>query len=197
MAAEEDWLYRLPAFLDRLQEHGAHGVVENVEGEVGGVLYHHRGARVPGHNATFVWRPDEGTFELEIDAVGDRSAWASFEADRAWDFFLSRAPGDEACLMWMTDAEFAEEEADDFATKAEALGLGRFSFGLFLNSPDSWPPLEERAREADAAFLVHRPSGRMLVPEGAPEDYEEVVPPELLGEEPPSYLGLREVVFEG
>lgn len=194
--AEEDWLYHLPAFLDRVETLGAHDVVESVEAEVGGVLYHHRGARVPGHNATFVWHPEDGTFSLEIDAVGARSAWATFEADADWDFFLSRAPRDEAVLAWMADAEFAAEEADSFPDKAEAVGLGRFSFGLFLNAPDAWGPLEERAREVDAPFLIHRPSGRMLVPEGDPADYADVVPPELQGGEAPAHLGLRDVVFE-
>lgn len=222
---DEDWLYHLPAFLDRVRERSSHDVREGLDVEVGGVLYHHRGARVPAHNATFVWREDVGegdrgdgeeserengeegdrgdgedaTFELELDAVGRRGAWARFDAARDWDFYISRVPGDAPCLIWMTDAEFRAEEADDFASKQEAVGMMRFSFGLYLQSPDAWPEVEERASETDAPCFLYRPSGRTLVPEGDLERYEEVVPPELLdGEEgAPDYLGLEEAYVEG
>lgn len=198
---DEDWLYHLPAFLDRVCERGSHDVREGLDVEVGGVLYHHRGARVPAHNATFVWREDAESraFELELDAVGRRGAWACFDATRDWDFYISRAPGDAPCLIWMTDAEFRAEEADDYPNKQEAVGMMRFSFGLYLQSPDAWPEVEERASETDAPCFLYRPSGRTLVPEGDLERYEEVVPPELLdGEEgAPDYLGLEEAYVEG
>jgi hypothetical protein len=185
---EEDWLYHLPAFLDQIRETGAHGIIENLDSEVAGILYHHRGARVPGHNATFVWSGD--TFELEVDAVGSRAAWAVFDADCEWDFYLSQAPGDAPCLAWMCDAEFRAEETETFDTKQEAVGLGRFSFGLYLQSPTDWPELEERTRETDVPCFIQRPSGRMLVPEGDLETYEDVVPPELLNRDHPDHLGL-------
>ena len=189
---EEEWLYHLPEFLDRVREQGAHRVVESLDVEVGGVLYHHRGARVPGHNATFVWDEGEDTFELEIDAVGSRGAWAVFDADRGWDFYLVRASGDAPCLVWMTDAEFDAEEADSFDRKESAVGTGRFSFGLYLQPPPTWDEIEERARESDAPCFVQRPSGRTIVPEDDLSAYESVLPPELLpdGDTPPERLGL-------
>lgn len=184
----EDWLYHLPAFLDRVREAGAQGIVEDLEGDVDGVLYHHRGARVPAYNVTFLWT--DGTFEVELDAVGPRAAWAVFDADREWDVYLSRAPGDAAYLAWMCDDEFRAEEADAFESKQEAVGLGRFSFGLYLQPSDAWADLEERARETDAPCFVQRPSGRTLVPEEPLAEYEAVVPPELLDRPHPDYLGL-------
>lgn len=200
MAADaqgEDWLYHLPAFLDRLHEVEAQSVLDSFDARLGGVLYHHRGARVPGYDATFIL--GDGTFELEIDAVGDRAAWAVFDASADWDFYLSKTPGDAACLAWMADAEFEAEEAETFETKTEAVGLGRFSFGLYLQPPGEWEALEERIRETDAPCLVHRPSGRMLVPEGPLAEYEAVVPPELLddGGGPPDHLGLVEAHVGG
>lgn len=200
----EDWLFQFPAFLDRLREVGAQGVVETVEVPLGGVLYHHRGVRVPGYDATFVWHPaggDDGsgdergvgegaTFELVVDGVGDRAAWATFDAEREWDFFLAQPPDDAAYVAWMCDAEYETEEADEFPRKADAVGLARFSFGLFLQPRDAWAELEERVADVDAPCLVYRPGGRTLVPQGDLDEYDEVVPPELLGGEAPDHLGL-------
>lgn len=190
---DEDYLYHLPAFLDTLQA-GARSIVEDVEGNVAGVLYHHRGARVPAHNATVVRNDD--TFELELDAVGPRAAWAVFDADRAWDFYLSRTPGDAACLAWMCDAEFEAEEAESFDSKQEAVGLGRFSFGVYLHPPSTWTDLEERARETDAPCFIQRPSGRTLVPEDSLTAYDDVVPPELVDRSHPDHLGLVDATVE-
>lgn len=193
---EEGWLYHLPGFLDRVRERGAHSVRENLDVPVGGVLYHHRGARVPAHNATFVWSADGETFDLELDGVGDRSAWVRFDATREWDFFLTRAPGDAPCLAWMTDDEFRAEEAEEFETKEESMAMMRFSFGLYLQSPDAWPEVEAQANETDAPCFVYRPGGRTLVPEGDLEAYESVLPPELFGADAPGDLGVVEVHFE-
>lgn len=188
----EDWLYHLPEFLDRVRESSAHDVVGSLDADVGGVLYHHRGVRVPGYNATFV--RGTGVFELEIDAVGPRSAWAAFDASRNWDFYLSRAAGDAPCLAWMSDAEFDADEAETFDTKEEAVGMGRFSFGLYLQSPPAWDDLEARTRETDAPCFIHRPSGPTIVPDGDLAEYAEGVPAEFLpgDDEPPDYLGLSE-----
>lgn len=189
--ATEDWLYHLPAFLDQVRASGVHDVLANLDAAVDGVLYHHRGVRVPGHNATFLWS-DDG-FELEVDAVGDRAAWAVFDADASWDFYLSRATGDAPCLAWVTDAEYAADDAEEFDTKAEAVGMGRFSFGLYLQSPEAWQDLEDRVGETDAPFFIYRPSGRTLVPETGLTEYEDVVPAELLDDDddPPEYVGLE------
>lgn len=189
---DRGWLYHLPGFLDRVRDRGAHAVRENLDVDVGGVLYHHRGARIPAHDATFVWSEDGETFDLELDAVGDRSAWVRFDADREWDCYLARASGDAPCLAWMTDDEFRVEEADEFRSKEESIGLMRFSFGLYLQSPDAWPDVEARAAETDAPCFVYRPSGRTLVPEDDIEAYESVLPPELFGGVAPDYLGVAD-----
>jgi hypothetical protein len=194
---DENWLYHLPEFLNRVREQGAHVVNDELDVDLGGVLYHHRGARVPAYNATFVWREGEGEnrFELELDAVGPRGAWAVFDADRSWDFFLLRSGGDQPCLVWMTDAEFREEEADEFESKQEAVGLGRFSFGLYLHDTGSWTDVEAPARDADAPLFVHRPDGRTFVPEERdPAAFAAVLPEELRpnDETPPDYLGVLE-----
>lgn len=191
--AGESWLYHLPAFLDRVRAAGAHSIVDELDLDIGGVLYHHRGARLPAYNATFVWAGD--VFELELDAVGQRSGWAVFDAEQDWDFFIQRAAGDEPCLVWMTDAEFEVEEADDFDTKQEAVGLDRFSFGLYLHAPRTWSGMEERARETDAPVFVHRPDGRTFVPQERDlAAFADVLPEELRpnDETPPAYLGVVE-----
>ena len=185
----DEWLYHLPAFLDRVREQGAHGVVENVDADIDGVLYHHRGIRVPGYNATFVWG-DDGTFELVVDGVGDRAAWATFDADRAWDFYFAQPPNDTPSLAWLSDTEFETDEADRYRNKAEAIADSRFSFGLYLQPPPIWQELEARAEGTDAPCFIYRPSGRTFVPEGDLNRYVEVLPPELLGEDPPGHLGL-------
>lgn len=200
-AGGEDWLFQFPAFLERLQEAGAQRVLETVKVPLGGVLYHHRGVRVPGHDATFVWHPAEDggdpTFEVVVDGVGDRAAWATFDAGRAWDVFLAQPPEDTAYFAWMTDDEFETEEADEYARKADAVGMGRFSFGLYLQPTDAWADLEARAREVDAPCFVYRPSGRTVVPEGDLDDYEAVVPPELLDGEAPNHVGLVDADLGG
>ena len=182
-------LYRLPEFLARVREGGVHDVRENLGEDVGGVLYHHRGVRVPGHNATFVWHEDDA-FELVVDGVGDRGAWTTFDADRSWDVFFVRPAADAPYLAWMTDAEFEAEEAERFDEKSAAAGAGRFSFGLYLQPTAVWSELADRARAVDAPCFIYRPSGRTLVPEGDLERYEHALPPELVGDEPPDHLGL-------
>lgn len=188
--AERERLYRLPEFLARVRERGVHDVRENLGDDVGGVLYHHRGVRIPGFNATFLWRDERSAFELVVDGVADRGAWATFDADRSWDFFFGQPPADAPYLAWMTDAEFETEEADRFGEKSAAVDAGRFSFGLALQPAAAWSDLEARAREADAPCFIYRPSGRTLVPEGDVSSYAHALPPELIGNEPPDHLGL-------
>lgn len=194
---EEDWLYHVPEFLDTLRQDGAESIVEGLDIDLGGVFYHHRGVRMPAYNATFIWREDDdGTaFELEIDAVGPRGIWAAFDADYAWDFYLSRPPQEQPCLVWMSDEEYMAEEADEFDTKQEAVGLGRFSFGLYLHSPETWDELEDRARNTTAPCFIYRPSGRTLIPDEDADldEYADALPQELRPgdeEQPPEYLGL-------
>lgn len=189
----DDWLYHLPAFFERVHAAGAQSVLETVEGEFDGVLYHHRGVRVPGHDATFVSHEDEDVVELVVDGIGDRASWIRFDADRSWDVFFAQPPDDAPYFAWMTDAEFDAEEADEFTSKTEAVGLARFSFGLYLQPPTVWEDLVERVRETDAPCFIYRPSGRTLIPEHDLEVYEEVVPPELLDGEPLDHLGVEDV----
>lgn len=188
----DEWLYHLPAFFDEVRSAGTRRVRENVHGEFGGVLYHHRGVRVPGHDATFVYREDGAAYELVIDGVGDRAGWIRFDADREWDAFFAQPPDDVPHFAWMTDAEFDAEEDDEFDAKADAVGLGRFSFGLYLQPPTAWADLEARVAETDAPCFVYRPSGRTLVPEYDLGEYGDVVPPELLDGEPPEHVGVLE-----
>lgn len=191
-APDDEWLYHLPEFLDRIRETDAHRIRDNLEIDLGGVLYHHRGARVPGYDATFIWNPTEPVFDLEIDTVGPRAAWATFDADRAWDFYLFRAADSAPCLAWMTDTEYRTEEAADFESKQTAVWNGRFSFGLYLEAPAAFSELETRARETDAPCFLHRPTGRTIVPDGDFGRYAALVPPELHpeGGPPPRHLGL-------
>lgn len=194
---DDGWLYHLPEFPDQLRERGAHSIRENVEIDIDGVLYHHRGGRIPAYNATFLWPDDEG-FELELDAVGSRAARVRFDGTDDWDFFITKAPGDAPCLAWMTDAEFQAEEAAEFADKQESIAMMRFSFGLYLQSPEAWADVERQAKETDAACFVYRPGGRTLVPEHDISEYESLLPPELLGsdEQTPPYLGVLDATLE-
>lgn len=194
---DEGWLYHLPGFLDRVGDENAHSVRENLDVDIGGVLYHHRGARVPAYNATFFTVEDGAAFELELDAVGDRAARVRFDAARDWDFFLTRPPEDVPCLAWMCDEEFVHEEAEQFESKQESVGLMRFSFGVYLQPPDLWAEVERQAQETTAPCFVYRPSGRTLVPEGDLAEYDSVLPPELFGGEPPTFLGVLDVTLTG
>lgn len=191
---DEGWLYHLPEFLERVRDRGAHRVADAIDDAVDGVVYHHRGARLPAYDATFVWRDD--AFELELDAVGPRTAWAAFDADRSWDAYLYRAPGDEPCLVWMTDSEFRAEEAARFDSKQDAVAAGRFSFGLSLHDSETWPAVAERTRTTDAPLFVARDDGRTYAPEATTRDaFQAALPPELRpnDERPPPYLGVLEV----
>lgn len=196
-----EWLYHLPAFLDRVRERGAQRVVESLEGDlardVEGVLYHHRGARTLGHDATVVWE-DDG-FSVEVDAVGDRRAWAVFDADADWDVYLARLAGDDPVLAWMSDAEFAAEEADAFDSKEAAIAAGRFSFGLYLASPATFSRVAVTFATADAPIIAHGPEGRQLVPDDGRRRHADLLPAELRPDDsaPPAYLGLVEATFEG
>jgi hypothetical protein len=190
---DENWLYHLPEFLDRVRERGAHRVVDEVDLDLGGVVYHHRGARLPAYDATFVWRDGENRVDLELDAAGPRSAWVSFDADRSWDIYLARVGGDQPCLIWMTDAEFREEEADEFESKQEAIAFGRFSFGVYLHAPRTWNDVEERAQSTDAPLFVSRSDGRTFVPDDPDlKAFAEALPEELRpnDETPPDYFGV-------
>lgn len=188
---DENWLYHLPKFLNQVRHEGTNGVIETFDLDLAGIVYHHRGVRVPAYDARFVWRENECI--LELDAVGPRNAWVVFDTGRSWDFYLLRTGGDQPCLVWMTDAEFREEELGDFESKQEAVAMGRFSFGLYLHAPWSWDEVESRALNTDAPLFVHRPDGRTFVPEEHDlTEFAEILPEELRpnDETPPVYLGI-------
>lgn len=196
-------IYRFPEFFDRLQTRGAldaRGAVES-ETEIDGLVYHHRGVQVPGYDATFVWEPADdrpnATFSIEVGTVGPRTAWAVFDASMSWDIYLVLFDGG-AVIAWMSDAEFDEEEADTFETKAGAIKSGRFSFGAFFQFGPDWVEREEWALESEAPALIQLGDGRLVTPQTEAEFYEldRAIPVELRpGDErsPPDYLGLVDV----
>lgn len=188
--SDSDRLYSLPQFRDRLRSNGALRVSEAVEYDVAGVVYHHRGARVPGHEATFVWEGDR--FSIEIDAIGDRHAWVLFEDGAGWDAFVGRLAGNPPFVAWMCDDEFETDEADVMTDKTEAISYGRFSFGCYLHSESTWRQKFRRASMSDAPFFLNRPDGRTVIPDHA-NTSDAPVPPELQGGDPPTHLGIERV----
>lgn len=192
----DEQIYRFPEFLDRLAERGALRVRDAVESEtqVDGVLYHHRGVQVPAEGATFLWEPDEGTFRLEVEAIGPRRAWARFDADRSWDAYLALYDGG-AIVAWMTDEEFDEEEADSFPGKAAAIRAGRFSFGAFFVFGPDWIERETWAIESTAPALLQFGDGSIMDADDPDEFWEATagIPSELRRDDPepaPAHLGL-------
>jgi hypothetical protein len=188
---EGEWIYLFPEFEARLREQGALRVSDAVDAQIGGIVYHHRGVRVPAHEVTFVWEGDG--FSVEVDAVGPRGAWARFEADAEWDVFAAKRADSTPYVAWMCDAEFERDEADQASDKREAVALGRFSFGCYVHPPETWAQKRRQASLSEAPFFLHRPDGRTVVPDAnvGLAAYEEALPRELRGEEPPEHLGLR------
>ncbi len=193
---QDEEIYRFPEFLDRLAARGALRIRDAVESEteVDGIVYHHRGVQVPADGATFLWEPDSETFRLEVEAIGPRSAWARFDANRSWDAYLARYDGG-AIVAWMTDEEFAEEEADSFSGKAAAIRAGRFSFGAFFVFGPDWIERETWAIESTAPALLQFGDGSVLDADNPDEFWAASagIPPELrreANESAPDYLGL-------
>lgn len=191
---EDDQLYELPEFLNGIRESGERSVVASVESDVGGLLYHHRGIRMPGYDAVFEC-VGEDTFTLVVDCVGDRTARVEFDLEEAWDFYLLQPPEDSPYLTWICDAEFEADDADEFDSKAEAVGQGRFSFGLSLQPTEVWPQLESEALASNAPFFIFRPGSSTLIPEGDIMQYEEELPAEALGRPAPPSLGVVSADF--
>ena len=169
--------------------------------EMPGVVYHDRGIRVPGYEATLVPHPtDTGgpeTVSIEIDAVGPRSAWETFDATRSWDVYALEA-GDVAAIAWMTDSEFHTEEAGQFATKADAVAAGRFSFGVFVPDRQTWEGHVASITETDAAAFLKHDDGTTYYPIDQPAlyDYVESTPTSLRETaDAPAYLGVHGLVL--
>lgn len=199
-------IYRFPEFFERLEARGVLRTRDAVESEteIDGIVYHHRGVQLPARSATFVWTPESReipTFRLEIDGVGPRAMWVDFDARLEWDVYLRLFDGG-AAVAWMSDPEFEEDEAADFASKAAAIHAGRFSFGsAFLFGPD-WVERENWALESTAPALLQLGNGQIIQPE-TPEAFYEVqpaIPPELrpsVDPELPDAHGVVDAEFRG
>lgn len=194
---------RFPTFVDHLEDEGAFSVreiVDNLEDDipVDGVVFHDRGIRVPGYDATFVHEPSlsRPAFSLEVDTVGPRNAWAVFDAQLGWDLYLLQADG-VAALAWVSDEEYKTEEAQFFETKHDALAAGRFSFGVFCYSGSDWEERVDRIQRTDAPAYLKRDDGTPVIPQTPSEfyDYIGASAAELRksGGDAPPYLGILEL----
>lgn len=194
---------RFPTFLDHLEDEGAFSVrdiVADLEAElpIDGIVYHDRGIRVPGYNATFVHEPsrDRPAFSLEVDTVGPRNAWAVFDAQLGWDLYLLQTD-DVAALAWVSDEEYKTEEAATFETKHDALAAGRFSFGVFLYAGSEWEERVDRIGRTNAPAYLKRDDGTPVIPQTESEfyDYIGATATELrrTGGNAPPYLGVLEL----
>lgn len=125
-----DDVSRFPTFVDHLENEGAFSVREiianlDVEIPVDGIVYHDRGIRVPGYDATFVHEPSRGrpAFSLEVDTVGPRNAWAVFDAQLGWDLYLLRTEGVSA-LAWGQRRGVQDRGGDALSDETRRAGRG-------------------------------------------------------------------------
>ncbi|ELY94738.1 hypothetical protein [Natrialba taiwanensis] len=213
MSAPEDqrsWqaILELPPVLDRLEDAGGIPVLELVDElaerndlviDADGVVYHDRGIRVPGHDATFVHEPTGSrgrpAFSVEVNSVGPRNTWAVFDKTLSWDVYLLQTP-EVAALAWLSDEEYRVEDAEHFETKQDAVAAGRFSFGVFLHSGEDWQEQVEYIRQTAAPAFLQREDGSTMHPATQSEFYQLVdsTPTEFrTSGNAPSYLGLLEL----
>lgn len=196
---------RFPTFLDHLEDEGAfsvRGIVDQLEDDipVDGIVYHDRGIRAPGYDATFVHEPAESrgrpAFSVEVDTIGPRNTWAVFDAQLGWDLYLLRTD-DVAALAWVSDEEYKTEEATMFETKHDALAAGRFSFGVFLYAGSDWEERVARIEGTNAPAYLKRDDGTPVIPQTPSEfyDYIGANATELRqsGGGAPPYLGILEL----
>lgn len=200
---------RLPDFIDQLEQTGAVPVLELLDDlneqadfgvEADGVVYHDRGIRVPGYNATFVHEPagarGRPAWSVEVDTVGPRNTWAKFDDTLSWDVYLLRTQG-LAALAWLSDEEYRIEEEEHFPSKDEAVVAGRFSFGIFLHVGESWEEQVERIQSTNAPAYLQSEDGTVHLPQTQSEFYQFVdsTPTSFRtsGGNAPSYLGLLEL----
>jgi len=196
-------IYSFPEFFSRLESRTSLSVRDAVESEteIDGVVYHHRGVQVPGHDGLFVWEPateESGPqFSFELNAVGPRTVWSVFDATMDWDIYLMLFDGG-AVVAWMSDAEFEAEEAEEFEKKAAAIAAGRFSFGAIFQFGPDWVEREEWATESTAPAMIQLGNGELIVPHTEAEFYDNAraIPVELrrdTAQPPPEQLGLVDV----
>ncbi|THE65340.1 hypothetical protein D8Y22_09135 [Salinadaptatus halalkaliphilus] len=202
-------VHHLPTFFEGLEETGAISVLDFLEGvtehndldlEADGLVYHDRGIRVPGYDATFVHEATGArgrpAFSVEVNTVGPRNAWEIFDDTLSWDAYLLRTSG-LAAIAWISDEEYTVEEADEFETKRDAVAAGRFSFGIFLHSGEEWTEQVERMHQTKAPAYLQGEDGRVTMPTTQAEFYQYVdsTPTEFRtsGGNAPSYLGVLEL----
>ncbi|ELY83837.1 hypothetical protein [Natrinema gari] len=196
---------RFPDFLEHLEGQGGatvSGIVDRIEADIDmdGVVYHDRGIRSPGYDATFV-PESEGdrlrpAFSVELNAVGPRSIWAVFDATLSWDFYLLESAG-IAAIAWVSDEEYNAEEAGMFLSKHDALAAGRFSFGTFIYADEDWQEQLALIEGTDTPAFLQRDDGSTLVPTSQSDFYNVVnsTPTEFRtnGGGAPAHLGLLEL----
>ena len=195
-------VYRYGDFLERLEDQGGLDVQEMIEGNVDGAVYHHRGVRIPGYNVTFV-REEAGSrdvpaFSVEVDAVGPRSTWAVFDATYSWDVFLIQSPDDGIIIAWMSDEEFAAEDAQWYDSKSAAIADGNFSFGIFVQAGQAWTQRKQLLEDHDTPAIIPHEDDQFAVPETEDEFYEylDLSPGEFRARnsaQAPDHLGLLEL----
>lgn len=201
-----DEIYQLPGLFERLDEEGAVSILSYLDGldvevPAGGVVYHDRGIRVPGFDATVVQEPETErgypAFSVQVNAIGPRSTWAVFDASLGWDAYLLRAAdGELAAVAWMSDGEFQTDEAETFDSKQQAVASGRFSFAVIAHDESGWEHHADQLRGTDSPAYLQAPDGEIYLPptqedfyiyvDSTPEEFRED------GAAPP-YLGIREL----
>ncbi len=201
-----DDVFELPRFFERLEDEGGLSVLAlvdelvangQVEIDTPGVVYHDRGIRAPGYDATFVHEPTGSrgrpAFSVEVDTIGPRNTWATFDNTLSWDAYLVRM-NELAAIAWLSDEEYSVEEADHFSTKQEAVAAGRFSFGVFLFDETGWSQRVERLRVTDAPAYLLQEDGEPIFPQTQGEFYDTVNSTvtefRTSGGNAPSYLGV-------
>lgn len=198
-----DRVSKFPTFVDHLEDEGAFSVREivdqlEVDVPLDGIVYHDRGIRAPGYDATFVHEPNRSrpAFSVEVNTIGPRNTWGVFDAQLAWDLYLLQTDGVSA-LAWVSDEEYKTEEATHFQTKQDALAAGRFSFGVFCYAGSDWEERVDRIQRTDAPAYLKRDDGTPIIPQTASEFYDYIgsTATELRqnGGGAPPYLGMLEL----
>lgn len=199
----------LPEFLSQVADRGGMPVLDLVDDlneqadlgiEADGIVYHDRGIRVPGYDATFVHEPagarGRPAFSLEVNTVGPRNCWAKFDDTLSWDVYLLRTQG-LAALAWLSDEEYQVEEAAEFDSKEQAILAGRFSFGVFLYTGEEWTEQIDRITATTAPAYLQGEDGTVYQPSTQSEFYQYVdsTPTSFRtsGGNAPDYLGILEL----
>ena len=204
---EQPWenVSQFPDFLEHLDNQGGatvSGIIDRIDADIDmdGVVYHDRGIRSPGYDATFVPEPEGSrmrpAFSVELHTIGPRSVWAVFDATLSWDFYLLESDG-IAAIAWVSDEEYNAEEAGMFLSKHDALAAGRFSFGTFIYADEDWQEQRELIEGTDTPAFLQRDDGSTLVPTSQSDFYNVVnsTPEDFRtnGGGAPAHLGLLEL----